>query len=540
MNRLIQPTRHLGFTQLYLDFLAGKNSARNFYSGNSLEQIGSRLDSSPIDRDKIIAILLRQSELYGSSLKAQSNIEKLRDPGAVCICAGQQAGLLGGPMFSVVKGLAVSKAAGQLSERLGRPVIPVFWIAADDHDFAEVNHTHVLDRNGDLCRIEYTTAPDRELPIGRVYLNNTEELAASITKLRECLGETDFSGPLYEMLGRSYRPGETFVNAFGKLMAALTADYGLVLFSPVDTEAKKLGVPLFEAILRRQSSLHDATLARNQSIQRAGYHLQVQKHEQATHLFLNLDGRKPIYRAGDRFTVAEKSFTLDNLLSLLHNEPERFSPDVLTRPLFQSTLFPVAAQMGGPSEIAYFAQGNALFELFDLPLPQHLARPTVILLERRFDKLISEFNITFQEISGDVEQLVNRVMAAGFPPDLQRNYEGVRSDIKARFDQFGNESLAFDQSLKEFSKQTFGKIDFALKNFEEKLFASHKRKSKEIRERIYRLRTAVYPHSAMQDRSLNISYFIAKHGTGIIPFLFERLNPFDPAPVVAPLSEMDA
>ena len=539
MDRTVTPSRTLGFTQLYLDFLAGHDPAKGFYSSSALDQIAERLDALEYDRTPIVEILRQQNQSFHSSKLAFSNIERLADRRAVCICAGQQAGLFGGPMLSLIKGLAIAKAAPILSERLRRPVIPIFWIAGDDHDFAEVNHTVILDKAGEPHKVEYSTAPDSAPPVGNVQFSDSAALSSAVTSLREGLGDSDFTPDLYRLIEECYTPDDTFVTAFGKFMAALTAEFGLVFFSPYDSRAKQLSLPFFEAVLDKQDAIINLLGKRNREITDAGYHLQVQKNEQATHLFLEIDGRKPIHRDGSQFKVGERAFSREELLSMLESDPQRFSPDALTRPLLQSQLFPVLAQMGGPSEIAYFAQGNALFDLFKRPMPHHIARPSVVLLEKRFGKLIEEFNIRFDEMAGDIEQLVNRVLATGFPPDLEENYNQLRTDIQQKFDQFSTQSLAFDPSLKDFAKQTFGKIEYSLKNFEEKLFASHKKKSKETREKIYRLRNAVYPNGAMQDRSLNVSYFIAKHGTGIIPFLFENLNPFESAAVIAPLSEME-
>jgi uncharacterized protein YllA (UPF0747 family) len=196
--------------------------------------------------------------------------------------------------------------------------------------------------------------------------------------------------------------------------------------------------------------------------------------------------------------------------------------------------------MGGPSEIAYFAQANVLFDLFDRPMPFHMARPSVILMEKRVEKLMTEYDIQFEEIAGDIELLINRVLVKSFPEGLDKEFGQLRSDIFNRFEQFSEQSISFDPSLRDFAKQTFSKIDFTLKTFEEKLFASHKRRSKETRDRIYRLRNAMYPNNALQDRSLNVSYFIAKHGPGIISLIYDKLDPARPAPKIVLLSEMDA
>ena len=160
------------------------------------------------------------------------------------------------------------------------------------------------------------------------------------------------SSSLYALLNEYYTPGDTFVTAFGKWLAHLTADYGLVLFSPADEEAKRLAEPFFLRILDAQEEIRHYLSSRNRLLSERGYHLQVHKKENATHLFYVLDSRRPILREGDSFLVGQKRYSKDELKKLVASDTEKFSPDVLLRPVFQSFLFPVLAQVGRPTEIA--------------------------------------------------------------------------------------------------------------------------------------------------------------------------------------------
>jgi len=537
IEKQIQPSRQLGYTQLYLDFLAGAGSARSFYSGQAVDETLRALDQIAFNRRELVDILHHQNESYHSSPSARAAIDKLLDPLTVCVFGGQQAGLFGGPMMTLLKALAIAKAARTLSAQLNRPVVPIFWIAGDDHDFDEANHTYLLDRQGSLCRMEYAARPSVPAPMGQVQFRDSAALDASLATVRETLGDTEFTRDLHNLLSKCYTTGDTFVTAFGKWMASITSEYGLVFFSPNDAAVKSLAQPLFRSVIEKQSELHVRLAERNQEIQAAEYHLQVQKQENAVHLFVDLDGRKPVHRSDGQFVVGDRAFGTSELLELLETEPERFSPDVITRPLLQAWLFPTAVQIGGPSEIAYFAQGNALFDLFERPLPVHLARPTLMLIEKRHARLIDEYGIEFEEIAGDIEQLVNRILSSSFPEDIETRYEQLRGDIRSHFDNFSEKSLGFDPSLREFANQTFGKIDFALKTFEGKLFASHKKKSTDMREKIYRLQTALYPNGAFQDRSLNIANFVARYGFGVVSWLYESLDPFAAGPKMISMSE---
>lgn len=523
-NDLINPSKALGYSDIYLDYLAGKDAARKFYYAADLDEVIPKLDAINYDRDKMAAILERQNRAFGATQETLDNINRLKDPKSLCVFSGQQAGVLTGPMLVITKAIGIIKAAQCYADHLKRPVIPIFWIAGDDHDFEEANHTWLMNRNGEPQQVTYQTPPETAVPTYQIKFSDSDELSRMKNEIKDLLGETDFTGELYELIDKSYTPEDTMVSAFGKFMSGLMGRFGLVLFNPGDNEAKAQAVPLFKAIVEQQNGLHEISLKTNNRIAADGYHIQVEKKDDATHLFYNTNERIPISKAGEKFVAGDHSFTRAELLEEIEKYPEHFSPDVMTRPLLQSYLFPVISQKGGPSEIAYLAQINPLFELFGLTPPFHKARPTVTIIEKRFDKQMAELEIAFEDLTGDIEQVINRVLARTFPADLEESSENLRRNVEDLFESFRSKALHFDPSLKGFADKTFGKIDFSLKAFEEKVFAAHKRKSNETREKIYRLHNALFPHRSLQERSINIVYFLSKYGTVTIDHLYNAIE----------------
>ena len=524
VTHLVDPCSDLGYSRIYLDFLAGKSSATRFYLAGSLEEVADQLDSRDYPRQQMVGILRKQNSRYNASAETFVNIDKLADPRAVCVVSGQQAGLLGGPLLTLLKALAVVKAARHYSEQLDRPVIPVFWIAGDDHDFEEANHTFLLDRQGGIKRIAYEAAPEPPVPVSSVQFSDQAELERLLGEVKEILGQSDFTPDLYDLLERAYSSKDTFVTAFGQFLAGLTQDLGLVLFSPGDPEAKQLATPLFEQFIKRQDQMHDELVSTNKEISAAGYHIQVEKSDDSSHLFCDLNGRLPIRRVDGGFAVGDLTFSSDELIARLKSSPDLFSPDVMTRPVLQSYLFPVLSQKGGPAEIAYLAQLNPLFDLFDLPAPAHKARPSMTILETRIKGHMDEMEIAYKDLCGDIEQVINRVLSRTFPENLEHDLNQLRESIAEQYHRFADEALVFDPGLKEFSKHKFGKIDFALKEFEAKVWSAHKKKSKDTRNRIYRIGASLYPDRTMQERVLNISYFVSRYGTGVIKYIYDHLD----------------
>jgi bacillithiol biosynthesis cysteine-adding enzyme BshC len=522
------PPGNLNYTRLYLDFLSGSSPAADFYPSQKPASVLTALDAAKFDRNHIIDTLTRQNRMFGSSDAAFRQIERLRDPRTVCVFAGQQAGLFSGPLFTLIKALGSIKLAQAYEQRLGRSVIPIFWIAGDDHDFVEINHAHVLSRTGEVCKLEYKTAPPRPLPAAEIRLDDRAELERVLVELGEYLGHTDLTAELFDLLKRTYTSDDTFVSSFGKFVAALTAEFGLVLFNPADAEVKRQAVPLFETILNNHESIRGTLVSTNKRLRQAGYHLQVEKKDESVHLFCNLDGRQPIMCDGDVFVIGSRRFSRTELLGLLEEAPEKFSTDVMTRPLLQAWLFPVLGQMGGPSEIAYFAQLNGLFPLVDRPAPVYHARPSVTLLERRIEQTMQEFRICYDEVRGDIEQVINRVLGETFPVDLQKDFAEMRK------------AVAFEPGLKETSEQVRGKIDFQLTGFEAKIFSAHKKKSQQTRERIYRVVNSLYPNRTPQERCLNSCGFLARHGFGFVRFLYEHMDAEQTAHQLISLREFEA
>ncbi len=276
----------------------------------------------------------------------------------------------------------------------------------------------------------------------------------------------------------------------------------------------------------------------NRELQGHGYHLQVEKDENATHLFYNLDGRKPIHRDGDRYVAGDMSFTKEELLARIDEHPEKFSPDVMTRPVLQSYLFPVISQKGGAAEIAYLAQINRTFDLFGLAAPYHRGRPSLTVIEKRFEKLMAEHDIKFEELTGDIEQVINRILAKSFPDNIESKFNDFRGHLREHFQQFMNQALQFDPTLHNVAEQTMGKIDFNVKAFEGKVFSAHKKKSQETRDKIYRLHDALYPNRNFQERSINITYFLSKYGPNFVDFIYESMGCEQMAHQLVYLSEM--
>ncbi len=523
-ERLVKPDKIFKFTDLFLDFLERKGSLNQYFPADDPLPVAGRLEQAKVDRNLLADLLVRQNAHFGAKPATFRAIEKFRREETLCIFSGQQAGLFGGPLFTLYKAVGIVKQAERLEKILQRKVVPVFWVAADDHDFAEINHIEYLSQQGEISSISYDSPPAQEVPAAEMLFDNQKEYDKIHQLAKEAYGATEFTPELYSRLFEAYTFGAGFVDAFARYLLNILPDFGLIIFSPADKEVKTASKGFFKRLIEGHFRIKELLDKTGRQLRKDSYHLQVEKKESATHLFYHNPGRIPLHAEGDYFLVGEKRLGLPGLLDLIDKTPEKFSPDVLSRPLWQSYLFPVVAQMAGPSEIAYFAQASKLFEAFGLIQPYYYFRPSNVLVEKRNEELLEKYDLRLSDFAGDIETIINRVSLQSFPKEVESAVADFRNRLERLYDEFLAAVKRFDETLEPMGKQTYGKIDFAVNGFEKKIFDHHKKKVAAVRSQIYRLTNALYPNRILQERVYNINYFIAKYGYSIVDFIVQKTN----------------
>jgi len=524
LEKYVKKGTEFHHSALFLDFLDGNDRLKKYLYQDSPAAVAAQLETGGVDRDALCDILEKQNEDFDSKPAAFEAIKKLRSKNALCIFTGQQAGLFGGPLLTMYKAIDIVKRAEKLEKELNRPVIPVFWIACDDHDFEEVNHTFYINREGEPARLAYTPDGKHTIPVADICLGDKEKYDKLREESEQAFGGTDFSEELGQRLFDAYAYDECLVRAFARNLADTLPDLGMVFFCPHNTKVKTLSKNFFKQLVERHFQLRDSMEETGQKILNDGYHIQADKKKTAVHLFYHFPGRTPIHYLDDNFAMGEKRLGLPAILDLIDRYPERFSPDVLTRPVWQSFLFPVVAHTGGPSEIAYFCQIGETFRLLKIPQPFYYSRIGATLVEKRQEDFLDKYNIRLADLTGDIEQLINRLLSGSFPESLENDIHAFRENTEIQYLAFAKKIHDFDQNLEPMAKQTWGKIDFALNNFEKKIFAQHKKKMDNTRKQIYRLVNALYPNRTLQERSININYYISKYGYGIVNYIIDKLD----------------
>lgn len=490
----------------------------------SLAERATAVASRTYPRREMAEILLRQNRRWGAPDAVLDNAGKLAAETCLTICTGQQACLFGGPYMIIFKALGAVKIARQLEQQLGMPVVPIFWISADDHDYREISFVDLFNIQGQLTRLNIDVPEANAFPsVGR--LTYDASIERELERLKEFLPENDFKHAAIAPLEQSFRSQSSIIDAFAVYLQHLIGRFGIVLFNPHDAQVKQVAAPVMQAIIRRHDDIKQAMQGAEQALVERGYNLQVQKSPSAAHLFIHRPERIPLHADGHSFSAGAESYSQDELVNAIAEHPLDFSPDVLTRPIVQSYLFPAVAAMGGPAEVAYFAQLMPLFDLFELPAPAVLARPSGTLVEKKFEKLMHRYGLSFRDITGDIEAVINRLFQETFPPETEARFEEIAATLQHGLAELQDRLTALDPNLRETARQTAEKIDFQMNELKKKTFAAHKKRSAADREQLYRLHQHLFPNRMPAERSIAPVYFISRYGESVVDFIFENLQP---------------
>ena len=531
-------------TNLFRDFIYNFEKVDTFYAGNfrkieSFEKCRADLTKRKYFRNEIASILERQNSELGASVQTLKNISYLKDNHASVVFTGQQVGILGGPLFTIYKAISDIKLAGWLSEKLKTKVIPLFWLAADDHHFLEVNHIYLLNPQSQVTKIEYKPRTDWQgKPMAKVIL---EESINSFSKaVGENLAETKYKNEVLDKLFQFYQEGQFLSLAFARWLTFLLGKYGLVIVNPADKDLKKLAAPIFEQEIEQNGRLENIFRETNLKLEQRDYHQQIKKKENYLNIFVDNGQRSTVRKEKDFFVVeaTQEKFTSQQLRGLLNQKPNLFSPNVILRPMIQSYLFPTLAYVGGPSEVAYFAQLKELYKALEINMPVIYPRATVALLERKTLEMLERYSLDIRDIlTQDIESVINQVLEKTLPPNWEENFTKTQAEIKSKFEDLESEVAKLEPTLKETFATTKGKVDFELNKLKEKYFQAHKRKNKIVREQLYKVKNHLYPENDLQERKFNLVYYLNKYGFDLIDFLFQSIEVDDFEPKVLILEE---
>jgi len=470
-------------------------------------------------------VLVAQQDGREAPPEAAAAVERLRSPDTIAIVTGQQAGLFGGPLYTLLKTLTAIQLAARAAQTYGVPAVPVFWIDAEDHDWEEVGSCAVLDADGHLQRLTLTPPPGAgAVPIGALKIGADVERV--LDALSATLPPTEFTGAILDQLRGAYPRGAGMADAFGRWLEAVLGRHGLIVFDSSDPAAKPFVRGLFERELRHVRTAALATEA-GAALTAEGYHAQVTPHPNSVALF-HVDGaRTAIRRTADGFTVGDRAADADELIGTLERQPEQFSPNVLLRPLVQDSLFPTVCYVAGPSELAYLAQLKTVYEHFELPMPLIHARDSATLIDSANFKFLARHNLPFEALQPQDDATLNRLLAAQLPASVEQAIDDARLTLQARLGTIASVVPAVDPTLAGAARSTLGRMEKDLKTLHHKVLQAAKRRDETLRRQFTRARAQAFPDGHPQERTLGFIGFLNRYGPALVDRLLAEL-PLDP------------
>jgi bacillithiol biosynthesis cysteine-adding enzyme BshC len=517
-------------TRLFNDYLYDYEKVARFYTdcgraGSPLTEHARLVGAQEFDRKRVPDALERINRRAGSSDLTFKHIEMLRHAGSVAIVTGQQAGIFTGPLYTVHKALTVIKLAACLREQ-GVEAVPVFWIASEDHDYEEVNHCRVIDREGHLMGARYEPEPRKQdVPVGHVVLD--EKINLAIDEFIAQLPPSEFMPDIERDLRESYSDGAGFAEAFARLMARLFRDYGVVLLDPLDEELKQVAAPLYSEAIAKSSEIARALVERSAELVEAGYHAQVHVSEDMVPLFIMDDGRRvAITQIDGRFHVkgSERSFSKEELVELARRCPNCFSPNVTLRPVVQDYLLPTAAYIGGPAEIAYFAQIRAVYETLGRQEPCVLPRASLTIIEGRHQKTLKKYGLRLQDFFEGLHAAITKVVEQSLDRETSAILGETERVFAEQLDKLEVSLRRSDATLKDSIERARAKIIYQIEHLRTRFIHASARREETAYRQVERAYTTLFPDKNLQERELNIYYFLSRYGPRLIDELYDAAD----------------
>jgi bacillithiol biosynthesis cysteine-adding enzyme BshC len=499
-----------GLNRLFLDFCAGNQPAQAFFPSSENWQ---QRPPIPAHWPDLLKALSEQNP-SGAAVPALRALAQ----GAGTIVTGQQVGLFGGTLLVPLKAAtALGRARNATSQ--GHPHVGIFWLASEDHDFAEINHVS-FPAGRSLEKLEYRPqgADDAPaVPVGRIPLN--EQITELTAKAGELLGPSDTT----DALVAAYRPGRTFARAFADFYSRIFAAQGLLVLDASGREIHRLGAPVLRAGIERADEFNAALLERNQELEAAGYHAQVAVAEHSSLLFLideTTGARNALRRTSPGglepdglWQAGGQSYSTADLIGILESAPERISPSALLRPVFQDFLLSTSMIIGGPAEIAYFGQSGVLYERILGRQTPVGSRQFASLIEPHIAKLMQRHELELDQVlDGDAASLAQRLAARSMPVETKQKLAATGNAMDAELKTLVEWMQSQDKGLGQSAETAAGKIMYQMNrlrtlaaNFQLQRESTYTRHAESIC-------NALYPEGVLQERIHGAAYYFARYG----------------------------
>lgn len=513
--------------RLAADYAWSYDNLSDFFAGNPADPDACRaaiLRAQRHQRERLaVADVVRaQQTRRGAPPRAMAAAAELRDEGTVAILTGQQAGLFGGPLFTLLKAVTALQLAAQIRAVHHVPTVAIFWIDSEDHDWDEIKSCGTFDAELAARTLTVGDPPGaRQGPVGRLAFD--ESVTVAVAELESCLPLTEHTQELLSGLRAAYRPGEGVSEAFGRWLETVLGPHGLIVYDAADPAGKPLVVDLFTQEIEHPGRTSRLAAEAGAALEARGYHAQVAPHEGNLAIFHLDGGREPIQHDRGKFHVGDRTLTRAELLQTIRTRPADFSPNVLLRPLVQDTLFPTICYVAGPNELAYLAQLRGVYTAFNIPMPLMHQRASATLLDSNAMRFVTRHSIPLESLQPRDEALLNALLESQLPPGVEEAFQDAEHGIRQRMETLATSAAAIDATLEGAARSTLGRMQDDLKKFHAKIIQAAKRKDETLRRQFKHAQEQAFPAGQPQEREIGFVYFLDKHGPGLVDRLIDEL-----------------
>jgi bacillithiol synthase len=498
-------------SRLFLDYAESRRPLTPFYPSSPYNQEWTAPAQDPNLRARVSNLLEEQNHRLGAGSATLANIDRLRK-GSPAIVTGQQVTLFGGPLFTLYKAATAIRKANDTG------AVPIFWLATEDHDLDEADHVAFPARH-ELQTLRLAHEANNR-PVGTI------PLGLGIRPLLDQAAELLGPGPVLDALEASYTPETTFAQAFARLLAVIFADHGLIIVDAASRDFHAVGSPILRHAIEHAAELESALLDRSKLLEERGYHAQVLVTPASSLLFLvdeSTGARLALKRKNEHWVAGKKPYSTEDLLAILDSTPERLSPNALLRPVFQDFLLPTAAYIGGPAEIAYFAQSQVLYDAILGRTTPVIPRLSATLVEPAIATVLARHELSLDDIlRSHPDHLAQRLGARAIPIEGKRKLAAAGNALDEELTSLTQWMQQLSPDLGHSADVSASKMRYQMNRLRRLAANFQLQTEASLRRHVDAIYLGLFPDQHPQERIIGAAVLLARYGDSLIPQLIDQ------------------
>lgn len=507
------------------DYLQGQLEVEDFFhydlaSKDLYHNRYEELKNRTFMRQELADYIESYMKRFPKSEAVRKNIASLRKDESVVVVGGQQAGLLTGPLYTIHKVISIIKLAEEQEKELQQRVIPVFWIAGEDHDVAEVNHVYVM-KEGKPTKKTYPSYQPFKTMVTDIEIDS-ELMEQWFEDIVSTYGETDFTSRLLDQMKEIFQHAHTFVDFFSALIHEWFKEFGLLLMDAADPALRKIESTYFVQMIEQCEDITSAVLAQQAFIQNQGYKRMIEMEDDAANLFYYIKDKRDrclLKKHEGQFIGknGELTYTKEELLLIAKETPEQLSNNVVTRPLMQELLFPVLAFISGPGEISYWAELKRVFDVFEMKMPPIVPRLNITFVERGIETDLQELSLPLEKVLTEgTDRSLKQYLESMKDDTLDELFQKMKNELMNNHQELAKRALEVDKGIEPLLHKNLFFIEQQLDFLNKKLEDRTKEKHDIVVRKYERIQNSLYPLHSPQERVWNIFYYLNKYGPDFV------------------------